>query len=674
MSRWGHILAVWVFVGILTGVAWGADTMLMFVGEDLEVLSIASRREEAAWSAPAIAGVVKRTDMQERGATTLAEALEGTPGFYMNRTEKGFVPYLRGIQNSALFMYDTVPMNSGIRKSDVSIGYETSLASVKRLEVVRGAGSVLWGPDAFAGMVNVVPLTGKDFQGIETGLLADSHDFPGEIYMNWGAKGEGWNSFLSVSGRKVADNEDPFNVVRFWNGGVSYPDRPEPIGTRYGYGEAEDSRYLHLYGNISFGEFLTLSARIDDNRQADTVENWSGDYAWQEKEKGQARVFKVEASKSFGLNTGVRFTGFYSQSILDQTIVDYTYDQEESSVYGEIILDQSLWRAKGLATLGISMRRNEYDNVPVWQSYVPDYFTQYNLLVLPVMWQGSFDNRLSSVFGQYRHDFSPLEFWMGARYDDHDQYNHAVSYNFGLAWNFGNFIVKGLFGTAFRTPFPQQLQSDETGELEKIKNTSVQVAWKAQETKVSMTMFRNSIRGHVIEDRYQGAGLSTPNEQTIYGVELEAEHRLTDDLSVSGNLTLLGNSGPNETYLYKDYVEEDDDGNLVNYYNALDYAYESGPDIMGTVRAVWQLSDDIRLVPELRYFSSQSYYSPVEDITQTCDSAWIAGLNLIVTRYSPLDISVHVSNLLDNEYLSPGVYSVTEAPGLSAGFMVRMRW
>lgn len=453
MSRWRHILAAWLFVGILTGVAWGSDTMLMFVGENLEVLSIASRKEEAAWSAPAIADVVKRGDMQERGATTLAEALEGTPGFYMNRTEKGFVPYLRGIQNSALFMYDTVPMNSGIRKSDVSIGYETSLASVKRLEVVRGAGSVLWGPDAFAGMVNVVPLTGKDFQGVETGLMADSHDFPGEAYMNWGAQGKGWNSFVSVSGRKVADNEDPFDVVRFWNGGTA-PDRPEPIETRFGEGQAEDSRYLHLYGNISLGEFLTLSARINDNRQADTVENWSGDYAWQEKEKGQDRVFKVEASKSLGLNTGVRFTGFYSQSLLDQTIVDHTYDQEESSVYGEIILDQSLWRAKGLATLGISMRRNEYDNVPVWQSYVPDYFTEDNLLVLPLMRQGSFNNRLSSVFGQYRHDFSPLEFWMGARYDDHDQYNHAVSYNSGLAWNFGNFIVKGLFGTAFRTPFP----------------------------------------------------------------------------------------------------------------------------------------------------------------------------------------------------------------------------
>jgi len=36
------------------------ETMLMFVGEDLEVLSIASRRQESAWQAPAVAQVVTR--------------------------------------------------------------------------------------------------------------------------------------------------------------------------------------------------------------------------------------------------------------------------------------------------------------------------------------------------------------------------------------------------------------------------------------------------------------------------------------------------------------------------------------------------------------------------------------------------------------------------------------
>jgi hypothetical protein len=29
----------------------------------------------------------------------------------------------------------------------------------------------MWGPDAFAGIVNIVPLSGRDIQGVEAGLI-----------------------------------------------------------------------------------------------------------------------------------------------------------------------------------------------------------------------------------------------------------------------------------------------------------------------------------------------------------------------------------------------------------------------------------------------------------------------------------------------------------------------
>ncbi|MCK4470089.1 MAG: Plug domain-containing protein, partial [Desulfobacterales bacterium] len=90
------------------------DTMLMFVGEDLEVLSIASRRQESAWQAPAVAQVVTREELEERGIRTLSQALEMIPGFYMARKEWGTQPYLRGIPDSVLFLYDAVPLGSDI--------------------------------------------------------------------------------------------------------------------------------------------------------------------------------------------------------------------------------------------------------------------------------------------------------------------------------------------------------------------------------------------------------------------------------------------------------------------------------------------------------------------------------------------------------------------------------
>ena len=183
------------------------DTMLMFVGEDLNVLSIASRREESARQAPAVANVITREMLDANGSYTLSQALSQMPGFYMAKKEWGTQPYLRGIPDSVLLLYDTVPLTSEMTKSIHPMDDDLSLAGVKRIEIIRGPGSVLWGSDAFAGIVNVVPLTGKDINGVETGV---NYGTPGNqtgVYLNAGQDCGNWDSFFSVTAREgQADN------------------------------------------------------------------------------------------------------------------------------------------------------------------------------------------------------------------------------------------------------------------------------------------------------------------------------------------------------------------------------------------------------------------------------------------------------------------------------------
>ncbi|MBP9597679.1 MAG: outer membrane cobalamin receptor protein, partial [Desulfobacter sp.] len=68
------LFSAWISLGASR--VWASDTMLMFVGEDLEMLSIASRKEEAAWSAPAIVDVITRQEFESQNAFTLSQALE----------------------------------------------------------------------------------------------------------------------------------------------------------------------------------------------------------------------------------------------------------------------------------------------------------------------------------------------------------------------------------------------------------------------------------------------------------------------------------------------------------------------------------------------------------------------------------------------------------------------
>jgi outer membrane cobalamin receptor len=649
-----------------------SDTMLIFVGEDLEILSIASRREEAAWKAPAIADVITREDIDKTGESTLAGFLGKSAGFYVNETEKGSVPYLRGVSDSVLFLHDTVPVGSGAHKSDHYIDNELSLASIKRIEIVRGAGSVLWGPDAFAGVVNAVPMTGKDLQGFETGVGISSLDEAIFAYLNYGTDHGRWNSFVSVSARSAAEDDRSFNVVGFWNDG----DPPVDPDHRLGQDTPGDSEYIELFSSFSLENWLTLSARFSDNTRVYSVSDWSGDLIWKEERSAPTRTFKIELARETDIDSGIRFTGYYTKTGLDQTIIDKEFDQSESSLYAELIYDQALFVSHGLLTAGASWRRTEFDDILVWKSFMPDYLSEENSYFLPEFTTEDYENRLTSVFGQYRHRFSNLELWAGLRNDDHDRFEDKVSYSVGASWSFlPDLILKTIYGTAYRTPFARQVKEEVDTRLERIKTANVQIAWKpGKERKFSLTFFRNRIDNHVIEDRYAGAGLSIPNSQTIYGAELEGEFRITDSLLVSGNVALLNNSGPDETYLYRDYSYVDSDGKVQDHFQNLNYAYDAGADTMVNLAVNWNLTEKITLVPGLQYFSKTQLYFPLDDVTRECPEVWLMDVHLKIEKVFPFDLDLYVENLADHDYVVPGTYTFTEGKGFNAGVKATLHW
>lgn len=668
------IILFFVWIPFWASWAGASNTMLMFVGEDLEMLSIASRKEEAAWSAPAIADVITRQEFEYNNAFTLSQALEGTPGFHINQTERSSTYYLRGVPNSALTLFDTVPMGSGVVKSENYMDYETSLAAVKRIEVIRGGSSVLWGPDAFAGVVNLVPLTGKDVNGFQTGLNLSSDDSSGEVYLNYGCEKESWSGFASVSGRFAEDDGPEINIVRFWNDGIV----PTPPEDRYGRKNADDSHFVNFYGSVTYENWLTLSLRFSDSLNAYTVSDWDDDFCWEEQAASTRHMVKLEAVKSIDQDSGLRFTGYLSGKSLDSTIIDNFLDRKESSLFAELIYDRSFFLSKSLLTTGISLKSDQYDRVPVWGNFFPSYLTDKNYLEkngFPAIEQYDFSNDLFSVFGQYRQKFNLVEIWAGARYDNHSAYEDKISYNTGFAWNIDKFILKGIFATGYRTPFASQLVEAFAPGLEKITTLNFGLSWKYMGTRAAATLFRNAIENHVIEDRYAGYGLSSPNSQDIYGLELEVEHQFFQNLTLCANLTLLNNSGTDETYYFNDYTFTDKEGNVLEeHYLELSHAYETGPDIMGTVKAVWDINRNLSFAPELRYFGSQTIYFPVDDETLLCRHVWVMDLNLRIRNYFPFDVNLFVNNLFDNKYKTPGLYSVIRNSGFTTGIALRYSW
>lgn len=658
-----------------------SDTMLMFVGEDIEVLSIASRKEESAWSAPAVVNVLTRNEIDRSGVQALSQALDDLPGFHVEETTRGSIPYLRGIPNSALILFDTVPIGSGAERENNRIDYETSLVPVKRIEVIRGAASVLWGPDAFAGVVNAVPFTGKDFSGFQAGAAASSNDSGTEAWLRHGNDTGDVASFFSVSTRRATEDDTPTNVVSFWNDHIS----ATPVDRRFGSSTPEDSRYLEFYGNLVFSDWLTLSARLSDSRKAFSVTDWEGEFTWEEQNAYESKLFKLEASRDIGMDSGVRFTGYYSDTGLDQTIVDRTFHQKEYSAYGELIYERSLFAADALLTFGTSYREDNFKDVLVWDAFYPGFFTPINSSelieegpVLPNMSFEDYDNRLFSVFGQYRHKIRDVELWAGLRMDDHDRFEDKISFSSGIAWSVSpELMIKTILGSGYRTPFAKQINADRGDRLEQIKNFNLQLQYQPNsKTQFAITLFRNDIDNHVVGDRYEGAGVSLPNGQFIDGVELEWKFSPLETLSFFGNATFLDNSGPDETFLNNDFshIDIDENGAIDRNFQSLSHEYDTGSDIILNLSGVWQIKKDVYLIPQVKYFSDRQLYYSVGNETRKFPSAWLCNLRLRVLNLRSFDMDVYMNNIFDTQFETFDAASDHPSESFNAGFSITYKW
>jgi outer membrane receptor for ferrienterochelin and colicin len=649
------------------------STLLMFVGEDIEVLSIASRREESAWQAPAIVEVISREELKQRGSDTVSRALSMMPGFYMAQKEMGTLPYLRGIPNSVLFLYDTVPLNADTSKSLHQLDQQVSLGPVKRIEIIRGPGSVLWGPDAFAGIVNIVPLTGKDIDGIETSVsYATPWDQAG-FTMNAGRDMGDWDAFISVNGRKGdAEDDRSVNLVRFWRNeeDIFFP------AERMGEQALSEARYLDVFSRIAWKDRFNITARIADNHKPYAISRSEEDLTWQETREIPGGFLKLEAKNDISRSAALRFTGYYSQYRPSTTVIDRTFEQKEQSGYGELIFDKSFDSGRTLLTSGVSYREKWVDNANIWVSYLPDFLGPDNGAFTPKFIREDYDTRLWSFFSQYNRKIGPVDLSGGIRFDKHDVYKDNLSYSIaGVYPHPSKWVFKFMLGTAYRTPYARQLIKDDSPDLEEIQSASLQAAWvPSTRMDVALTGFFNRIENHIQEDPY--AGLSLPNHQDISGLEIQGKLRATERIDMAANLTLMDNAGPSETYHYLKSIFVRPDGSIEEIFDNLNYDYDTGPVALFNLMGTWRAGSDATLFTRLSYASSQNQINPRGTGGRTYSGRWLADATLQVKNVfsGGWDVGISLRNLFDSRNKVPGVYSGINCTPVEVEMVIRKHW
>lgn len=144
-----------------------------------EVVS-ASRVSESIEDAPSSVTIISGRELRALAYPTIAEALRGTPGLYLWDDRSYVALGVRGLGrlgsygNRVLVLFDGQPANDDWLGSSY-VGYDalSDLGDVETIEVVRGPGSVLYGTNAFSGVINVVSRPARTERG--TGVAISTY-------------------------------------------------------------------------------------------------------------------------------------------------------------------------------------------------------------------------------------------------------------------------------------------------------------------------------------------------------------------------------------------------------------------------------------------------------------------------------------------------------------------
>ncbi len=153
-------------VGAPTG---DLDTLSVEELFSLQVTSVGRKAQELSKALAAIF-VLTADDIRRSGATSIPEALQWVPGLTVLQLDgRSWVVSARGgarlYADKILVMIDGrslyMPLFSGVIWDSIDV----PMADIEQIEVVRGPGAVMWGPNAVNGVINIITRHTKTTKG-----------------------------------------------------------------------------------------------------------------------------------------------------------------------------------------------------------------------------------------------------------------------------------------------------------------------------------------------------------------------------------------------------------------------------------------------------------------------------------------------------------------------------
>ena len=648
----------------------------------VEEVTIATRHETKISKAPSIVTVVTAEEIKNLGYHTFVEILRTVPGFEILKDGSNgvVVPAVRGItsSNKVRLMLNGHFVNSPFTGSAFGRFDDFPVENIKKIEIIRGPGSAMYGENAFTAVINIITKDAKDIDGVKVSSGYGSFDTYEENVVFGKTYGKvditGMLHYRQTSGFDGIIESDRQTILDNNLSSFGYPAVSQAPGSVHDGRQEYDMNLKVTYKDFYFeGLYINknVSPFIGGPQYALTDESQVRDnYVFGEV------GYKKKYEEKFTIKPRLYYDQFdldnYIESLPEGTTVPFDTDGDgnydtlntypdgfigngkvtQKIVGTEIPFDYELFDGN-IMTLGFEYRLINQTNIEFSSNFHPATYDVLDSVhnfsdTYPFLKEAT--RRIWSVYLQDTWDITDtLNLTLGARHDHYNDFGGATSPRSALTWAFmKDASLKLLYGEAFRAPnFVEMfttnqpaIQGNEDLDPETIRTYEIGLSYRFNKYVTSgINYFNNDIKDLIVRrtlesnqntSRYENSG-----DANIQGVEMETKVDIA-----KGNYVFMN-------YTFQD--PKDDDGDDLPF-----VARHKGN--LGVNVHYWKYINT-----NMSTFVS-GRRSREEDDTRNDLSAY-ALLNLSVIGkefFKTVEVYGTVYNLLDKDYSDPGPVSIPE--------------
>lgn len=412
---------------------------------DIGTVFAASKYEQKTADAPSSITIISADQIKKYGCRTLQDLLESVPGFYSTYDRNYGYLGVRGFGRPGDFNSRILMLVDGHRLND-NVGNTWGLMRefhldpdlIKKVEIVRGPGSALYGSNAFFAVINIITKRGSDIKGLEAAAGYNSRDAAqerltyGRIFQN------GADLLLS------ATHYDTDGRALY------YPEFDDPA-INFGWADNDHEQAESFFIKSSFSD-LTLTVAHSDRDKGIPTAPWG-------------TVFNHPGTDTRDAFTLIGLT--WQRQLADDWAVfgklsynHYNYSGRWIYDDGGFYANKDWWKARWwIGELQFTKTFSDRHRLTFGAE------GQYNVREDQKNWDSEVylnSRRHSKSWGMYIQEewklLDTMTLFAGIRQDYFDSTSHQQNPRFGLVCHPSDKTsVKLLYGKAFRAPSPYEL-------------------------------------------------------------------------------------------------------------------------------------------------------------------------------------------------------------------------